>query len=126
MVCLCKRRRCIKEKWAENGKLSWVDRAAGRKAILYFLRIFDQQEIFYKVGITYLSVKERYGTKRSLADYGYEVLAIHSSANPEAIYDWEQSILDTFSHLSYRPKREFGGDTECFASADEILQIFPL
>jgi hypothetical protein len=107
-------------------KLHWVDRAGGRPASLYFLRVFSEQEEFYKVGISYYSVKDRYAGKDAMPHYKYEVLALYSSPNAGAIYDWEQSILESFAHLRYQPKQHFGGDSECFSSCEEILAIFPV
>jgi hypothetical protein len=111
----------------ESSRQSWIDQANGRPATLYFLRIFNDIEEFYKVGVTLNSVKERFkgGTTR-LATYHYEILAQHTSTNAAAIYDWEQSILETFKHISYLPTSYFPGHSECFSSAEEILSIFPL
>lgn len=93
---------------------------------LYFLRIFADDEEFFKVGITLKSVKKRFGYKGALNGYKYEVLATYTSANAAAVYDWEQSILETFSHLRYTPKIRFGGESECFCESEEILACFPL
>lgn len=107
-------------------KLSWVDKAKGRTAILYILRVYNESEVFYKVGITCREIRNRFDTNASLGGYQYEILATSRSANAGPIFDWEQSILETFAHLRYRPKRPFGGATECFSEAEPILAIFPL
>ena len=118
---------CPKCAQRERGRLSWLELAKGRKAILYFVRLYSPHEEFYKVGVTYLSVAERYKHHPHLpAGYQYEILAQHVSENAAAVYDWEQSIIESFRRLSYRPKAAFGGETECFSSCDEILAIFPL
>jgi hypothetical protein len=78
------------------------------------------------VGITFRSVKERFGSTESLKGYKYETLASHQSANAAAVFDWEQSILQTFAHFAYKPKIYFDGQSECFSSCEEILAIFPL
>ncbi len=118
-------RRCRDKKLEEVRLLSWVQRAKGRMCTLYFLRLFDESEEFYKVGVTTSSVGKRFAGPRTLC-YQYEVLALHKSANATAVFEWEQSILETFAHLHYKPKRKFGGETECFSSCEEILAIFPL
>jgi len=107
-----------------SARLSWLQQAKGRVATLYFLRIYNQQENFYKVGVTYLTVKKRF--RGLMLPYSYETLALHQSTNPASVWDWEQSILETYAHLQYKPKQKFAGDGECFSSADEILVIFPL
>jgi len=117
---------CAHEQLSRQGQLGWVERGKGRAGVLYFLRVYLFDEQFYKVGITYQSVFERYRPKGALGAYNYEVLAEYKSDNLLAIYGWEQSIIESFAHLRYYPQKAFGGMTECFSSADEILNIFPL
>ena len=107
-------------------KEHWVQQAGEAGASLYFLRVFNEAEVFFKIGITRNTVEDRYRKKASLSGYQYEVLAVYKSVNAAAVWDWEQSILETFAHLKYFPKRHFIGETECFSSCDEILAIFPL
>lgn len=116
---------CGRLRIAASQRVDWCSRAKGRKAILYLIRFFDDSEEFFKIGITYKSVKGRYGPFECNG-YKYDVLAICSSYNSLAIYNWEQSIIETFSYLSYIPIRPFGGATECFSSCNEILEIFPV
>lgn len=85
-----------------------------------------EDEHFYKIGVTIESVARRYSKSKSLNGYSYEILAQHTSPDAARIYDWEQSILETFAHLKYTPKQAFGGASECFSSCEEILAIFPL
>jgi hypothetical protein len=107
-------------------RLHWIDKSKGRIATLYFLRIFNEQEEFYKIGITYNSLKVRYANKGDMPNYSYEALALYTSQSAGAVYDWEQSIIESFTHIKYVPKLPFIGSTECFSSCDEILAIFPL
>lgn len=109
------------EKFLRQG---WVQAATGSLCTLYLLRVFDKDEVFYKIGITSSTVASRY--RGRLLGYKYEVLAQYKSTNAAAIFGWEQSILDTFAHLRHRPKNWFAGESECFSSAEEILSIFPL
>jgi hypothetical protein len=117
--------KCASELKARQGHLGWINHAAGRLCTLYLLKVFNLNEQFYKIGITSRSVSSRY-KGNCIAGYSYEVLATYVSDNALAVFEWEQSILETFAHLQYWPKRYFGGATECFSSADEILAIFPL
>lgn len=107
-------------------RMQWIEQVKDKPASLYFLRFWSQEEEFFKVGVTKGSVRSRYGSVAKRGGYEYEVLAVHTSSNAGAIFDWEQSILETFGHLHYHPKQPFVGASECFSSADEILQIFPL
>jgi hypothetical protein len=106
-------------------KIAWVEKASGRIGILYFLKVFNANELFYKVGITFNSVAVRYANTSSLNGYQYEVLASYSNPNAAVVFEWEQSILETFSDLQYFPKRSFGGETECFTQAEPILEALP-
>ncbi|MBF9140850.1 hypothetical protein [Hymenobacter properus] len=106
----------------------WIEQATGHLCQLYFVRLFTKSESFYKVGITYQTLKKRFGLegKTRIGTYRYEILAIHKSYNATAVFEWEQSILESFAHLKYWPQRPFIGQTECFSSCEEILEIFPL
>jgi hypothetical protein len=104
----------------------WAERYDGQSCTLYLLRFFSGDEEFFKVGVTTLSISHRYSHGGKRGGYNYELLAQHTSTNAIRISEWEQSILDSFAHLHYKPKRPFQGQTECFSSADEILAIFPL
>lgn len=114
-------------KWEKVRSPTWVERTNGRAGILYFLRIFKADEEFFKIGVTVQEVKRRYRSKKyNLNGYQYELLAQHTSADVVRIWGWEQSILETFAHLRYKPKTDFQGASECFSGCSEILNIFPL
>jgi Zn finger protein HypA/HybF involved in hydrogenase expression len=117
---------CKNDKIKIQNQLAWIQQAKGKQATLYFIRLYREGESFFKIGITVTELKKRYCSKQSLGGYQYEVLAQHTSPDAIRIYDWEQSIIETFSHLKYKPNLPFIGATECFSSCDEILAIFPL
>ena len=119
-------RRCADAGRKEKNRGSgWAERESSKPATLYFIKLFDVRESFYKIGVTRGPVKSRYYSA-NLSGYQYEILAQHTSTNASAVYDWEQSIIETFTHLRYKPSRPFLGATECFSEADPILAIFPL
>lgn len=109
-----------------RNRLGWAEYASGEPCYLYLVRLFNEREEFYKIGVTKLSVDTRYKSAKRRGGYDFELLALHASHNSKAVSEWEQSILETFSHLKYQPKQTFAGATECFSSCEEILQIFPL
>lgn len=117
---------CAKEHVVQFHRLHWIKKATGHKGMLYFLRVASEVENFYKVGITYRPIEQRLKSLKLPKGYTIELLAKYQSDNVSAIYDWEQSILATFPHLSYKPKISFGGETECFSSCNEILEVFPV
>ncbi|GAA4362124.1 zinc-ribbon domain-containing protein [Hymenobacter saemangeumensis] len=116
---------CGNEVKTRHSRLGWAVATANQPSILYFLKVYNEIETFYKVGVTRRSIQARYRNLFRKSGYQYEVLASYTSVNAAAIGEWEKSILDTFAHLRYRPKRAFGGRTECFSSAYEILAVFP-
>jgi hypothetical protein len=107
-------------------RMSWVQKSRGVACILYLLRVFKQGEEFYKIGITNRTIQQRFSRPSTRHGYEIEIIAQYKSTNAAAVFDWEQSIIETFAHLRYRPKISFGGETECFSSCEEILEIFPL
>lgn len=82
--------------------------------VLYLIKCFNDNEVFYKVGITSKSVKDRYKSKDKLP-YNYLIIA-ELKGTPE--WCWlEESTSKRMSHY-YRvsPINKFGGSiTECFS-----------
>lgn len=80
---------------------------------LYVLRCFNNNEEFYKIGITSHNVSYRYrDTKRM--PYSYEVInEVRGAA--DAIYDLENILKTHLRSSHYTPEIPFGGSlTECF------------
>jgi hypothetical protein len=117
---------CARALTKDAQQQSWVERAGGRECILYFIHIYSKDESFYKVGITYHSLRRRFQGAALPSCYQYESLAVHKSTNATRIWEWEQSILESFAHLRYTPASSFIGQSECFSSREEILAAFPL
>jgi len=76
---------------------------------IYKIRLFDNNENFYKVGITTKDIKTRF---RSFP-YSYEMLEI-ISINLYDAYIIEQEIHNHLKEYKYNPQIKFGGHTECF------------
>ena len=96
--------------------------------VLYVLELFDDDEHFFKIGITSNSVKVRYKTA-SLMPYDFEVLLEADIGLIEA-FEQEQFIIREYSNTKYIPKKTFKGMTECFninpIAEDERLKEFAL
>jgi Zn finger protein HypA/HybF involved in hydrogenase expression len=93
-------------KTAERNKLKWLE----IPAILYTIKIFDENEIFYKVGVTTRTTKQRF---KGCLPYKYEVI--------NEVYDnlynitvAEQQYHKENQHNSYTPLKLFDGSTECY------------
>lgn len=83
--------------------------------ILYILRCFNETELFYKVGITSLSIKARYDSKQRMP-YDYEIVQEISDI-PKNIWELEKYLkrYSLQNNLRYTPKIYFcGQQTECY------------
>jgi len=95
---------------------------AGKEATLYYLHFSDNNEIYYKVGITQTSIKTRYAGHERSTGYNYQVLAIKKMRLLDA-FRAEQFLIKKHAKCSsYRPKKKIRkdrssitGHTECFS-----------
>lgn len=86
-----------------------------KDAIFYIIKCSDNNENFYKLGITSKTIKERYRSKK-LMPYSFEVIQ-EINDTPENIWYFEQMLKEYIkkSNLHYIPNKKFGGSlTECF------------
>lgn len=83
------------------------------KGTLYLVKIFDNEEVFLKLGITSHSVTHRFRSNIGKC-YNYEVVYEVSSTDGDKIYNAEKQLLRKFSDFKYNPKIKFEGYTECF------------
>ena len=97
----------------------FITLASDRLCTFYILKCFNNDEIFYKIGITSLSVKERYSRKISMP-YSYEIVRIIQD-KADIIWDLECN-LKTNLISNYQPQIYFQGSlTECYSDLGEIL-----
>lgn len=84
-----------------------------KDAFLYVIKIFSDQETFWKVGITTTTVKSRFS---ELQTYGYQYIVEH--VIPLTLYSAycrERTIINENKQHQYFPNTKFGGWTECFS-----------
>lgn len=93
-------------------KESWVNRLINDTAIFYVLQMTNKEELFIKIGITSLSVNERY---KDLKVYEYKIIDL-VEGNPSFVYDLEKELIRKFKSQKYIPKIHFQGYTECFTT----------
>lgn len=101
---------CFKhEIWSRSG---YVDMANGKECVMYKIRCWNDDEEFYKIGITSRGTDSRFSGV--LMPYNYEVI---SEVKGEAgeIWDLEKAEHRRHKHLKYKPNIRFGGETECFS-----------
>lgn len=92
---------------------SYINKAKDRKCVFYTLRCFNEEESFYKVGITMNKVSERYNNNKRMP-YNYEIVKeIYGDAG--YIWDLELSEKKRLKQNNYQPLIKFAGSkTECF------------
>ncbi len=93
----------------------WIKQGREREGIFYILRCWNDNEEFYKLGITFRSVKERYSYKDGITDYNWEIVKEVKSFDLSYIWDLEKRFKKFKQKQHYEPKIKFGGHkTECF------------
>jgi len=92
----------------------WVELAEKSKKFdsfkLYFIKLFNDNEEFYKIGRTYTKLNRRLNQY----PYTYEIIDVIESFNAELIYKMENHYLNQHKFFRYTPKIRFKGDSECF------------
>jgi hypothetical protein len=90
----------------------WKKVKPGNNAILYLIKCFNENEEFYKIGITSLSVEERYKTV-SRMPYNFDIIFSFTYYNRDIIWELEKDIKKFI--MPYSPLIKFKGYlTECF------------
>ena len=80
---------------------------------LYFIKMSNEKETFYKIGITVeSSLKKRISNMSS--KYKKEVIEVIEDNLYDCFYA-EKDILVIFKKFKYTPKERFSGRTECFS-----------
>jgi hypothetical protein len=108
------------------GRTDFISMANGRVCTFYIIRCVDQNECFYKMGITARGVKSRYKTKDTLP-YKYEIVFEHKSIDAAMIWDKELLVKQTYKSFRQDPLKYFKGSTECFnleVPVEEIKNLF--
>jgi len=95
-----------------KGKKSFINSCKNNKALLYIIKCWNDEEEFYKIGITGRTIKERFKTRKNF-NYKYKIIYIKYMI-PELIYDLEKEILEKYKKYKYIVKENFEGKTECF------------
>jgi len=101
-------------------KSAYIKQAKGKECRVYFIRCWDDQEEFYKIGKTFLDINIRF--KKSNMPYSFtEVDSIKGEAG--FIYDLENELHRQYKSHKYRPEEWFAGYTECYKISLPIEEI---
>lgn len=98
-------------------KMNWLKKAKlynKTEATFYIIRCWNNEEEFYKYGITYNDLNKRYKGKVQMP-YNYEVVKVVKSENFDYIWELEKRFGKFKSKNKYKPLLFFKGCTrECF------------
>ena len=108
----------------ENGgysKSDYIKQANGREGVVYLIELKNEDECFYKIGITFQGVKTRFSRKNALP-YDYKILYEYK-CDAGCTWDLEKELHKKYKSLQYYPNIRFQGYTECFNLSLPIQEI---
>ena len=100
--------------WSRTSFVEKCEKNNNGLGILYILECFNENERFFKIGITSLGVKKRYASSRDLP-YAYSVIK-EIVGDGAYIYDLEKELHREHKASKYTPELFFKGNTECFST----------
>lgn len=80
--------------------------------IMYIIKIFNDKELFYKVGITSRTVADRFYDLEKIG-YEYEIISIMEGTISNC-FELEQKVIKQNRSIKYTPIHKIAGWTECF------------
>jgi hypothetical protein len=108
----------------ENGgyaRTDYINQAKGRDSSLYLLECYKQNEVFYKIGITFQGIKARFSGNSSIP-YDYKIINEHI-CDAGCAWDLEKELHKKYKSFQYFPKETFAGYTECFTTELPVQEI---
>lgn len=91
---------------------AWIALCGERVAKLYWIEMRLNDEVWYKFGRTFMSVKDRFWNLKKI-NITYNIIKV-VTGNPDYICKLERRIHKFYKKYRYIPSVEFGGRTECF------------
>lgn len=77
--------------------------------LVYMIECFDSNERFIKIGITRGKLRNRFND----LPYNYKLI-LSKNVKESDLFRYESELHKHIINFSYRPKKKFGGHTECF------------
>lgn len=78
---------------------------------VYLLKLFNENEVFYKIGRTFTTVNNRFKNN----PYNIEIIKEFISEDSKYLYDLENYLHRLHKPYKYKPESKFGGWTECYS-----------
>lgn len=108
----CPSCRLEKQGWSKTSFNQFCQVNNNGLGILYIIKCFNENETFYKIGITSKSIEERFDCISKMP-YTYEVVQKILDI-PNTIYELEHILHRLYKPFKYTPLTNFGGNSECF------------
>ena len=90
------------------------------KAYLYIINCYNDNEKFFKIGITkHLDLKGRFNSYSTMP-YKFEIIK-QIQTLPSIVFDLETKLHQLCKPFKYIPMLSFGGEQECFTNISEAL-----
>ena len=113
---------CAAMSFNRYSKSAWIKHAGNRKGIFYIIQCSNDHETFYKLGITFNSIKRRYRDKNEMP-YNYKVIKEIKSEDLDYIWELENSKKKIILKDKYLPLIQFNGcKSECFKNLELIIK----
>lgn len=112
---------CSKCSKGGYSRSDYVKQAKGRDRVLYLLKLKNDSEEFYKIGITFQGIKTRFSGGNALP-YPYEIIYEHK-CDAGCTWDLEKAHHKHYKPYQYFPSIKFAGYTECFTTELPIQEI---
>lgn len=112
--------KCALEITGGHSKTDFIKASKGRECTFYIIRLFNEEESFYKVGITSNTLSVRFHSTR--IPYKYEIIKEIKSLNCDEIWELELKNKRLLKEFIYKPKLYFSGHTECFSDVNLLLK----
>lgn len=88
--------------------------------IFYIIKCWNDNETFYKVGITSRTVAERF-RRTDRFPYNYTIV-LQVKGNPDYIYNMEKRVIRYYKDYRITPTKIFKGNSECFNLTYKIVE----
>ena len=112
---------CFKCREVGWTRTAWKNSSKGKLVKLYLILCWNENEKFYKIGITNRTLLSRFRQQKSMP-YSYKIIDYIMSEDSDYIYDLEKELHKLNKENKYKPKIKFNGFTECYKE----LPVFKL
>lgn len=86
---------------------------------VYVLKIWDENETFFKIGKTFLPIQKRFD-QFILMPYNWEIFKIIQNDDARFISELEKKIQMENKKNKYKPLKHFSGRNECYSNVEGI------